>query len=417
MRKMKNSGVEWIGDIPENWEVVKLSRFSKFINGYAFKSDELNSSVGLNVIRIGDIKHNGIDFENCLKYSYKSEKHKEFYIKHKDILIAMSGATTGKNCYAEMTGIDACINQRVGIIRSLESSRFIYYTLNTVAFYQYIELLSKGSAQPNISGYEILSFKCSFPTLSQQQKIANYLDNKTKLIDKTIELTNEQIDKLKEYKQALITETVTKGLDKNVKMKDSGVEWIGKIPECWQLVRLKNVITTRSEKTTNTSYNYIGLENVESKTGRFLKTEKVEYSGANSFTKADDILFGKLRPYLSKVLIVSEDSVCSSEFLVISKFEGIKAYIKYLFLSSWFIKVVDNSTYGTKMPRANSEFILNMQITIPPLTEQQGIATYLDNKVDKIDKTIKEKQNLIKKLEEYKKSLIYECITGKKEII
>lgn len=255
------------------------------------------------------------------------------------------------------------------------------------------------------------------PSFPEQQAIADYLDWKCGEIDELITLQEEMITKLQSYKQSVITEAVTKGLDKNVPLKDSGIEWLGEIPEHWEVKRLKNVCSQINikENSKRNSLPYIGLENIESGSGRYIDTISEIEGMANRFCK-NNVLFGKLRPYLSKVYLAEKDGICSPEFIVYDTKSNNSRFIHKLLLSQPFIDVVNSSTYGAKMPRANSEFINNIYVQIPPLSEQQAIADYLDQRCSEIDELISIKQQKIEKLKEYKKSLIFECVTGKRKV-
>ena len=234
--KYKDSGIAWIGEIPEHWDTYQLKRCSKFINGYAFNSNHFNKDKGIPVIRIGDILNEQISFENIV-YVQENNELEKFMAHKNDILIAMSGATVGKiGIYS--TEDKVYINQRVGIIRTIQYN-FIKRMFTTNGFVDYVNLSSAGSAQPNISSEEILNFYIPAPSIKEQQLIATYLDQKCSEIDELITMQEEMITKLQSYKQSVITEAVTKGLDKNVPLKDSGIEWIGKIPEHWNTYQLK----------------------------------------------------------------------------------------------------------------------------------------------------------------------------------
>ena len=234
--KYKDSGIAWIGEIPEHWDTYQLKRCSKFINGYAFNSNHFNKDKGIPVIRIGDILNEQISFENIV-YVQENNELEKFMAHKNDILIAMSGATVGKiGIYS--TEDKVYINQRVGIIRTIQYN-FIKRMFTTNGFVDYVNLSSAGSAQPNISSEEIVNFYIPAPSIKEQQLIATYLDQKCGEIDELITLQEEMITKLQNYKQSVITEAVTKGLDKNVPLKDSGIEWIGKIPDHWNTYQLK----------------------------------------------------------------------------------------------------------------------------------------------------------------------------------
>lgn len=412
MRAMKDSGIPWIGEIPENWEVKRLKQESIFINGFAFDSEDFKIDEGVKVIRIGDIGLKA-DFENCVRAITNSSILKPYRIEDGDILIAMSGATTGKCCIVDKSE-EAYINQRVGIIRS-DIRKIIYYSLQTPYFMEFVNLNNAGSAQPNISSKAIGEFPIlSIPT-TEQQRIAEFLDRKCGEVDEMIGLQEQIIEELKAYKQSVITEAVTKGLNPDAPMRDSGIDWIGFIPEHWEVKRLKFVAERHNQKVSDEVLPYIGLENVESFSERFIETEN-EYDITQAQVCAvGDVIFGKLRPYLGKAMVIKTEHCCSSEFLVLSG-SGAPSYLRYLMLSDWFVEIVNASTYGTKMPRANADYIMNMQVVCPPIDERKAIADYLDEKCADIDALIATKQQKIDSLKEYKKSIIYEYVTGKKEI-
>lgn len=197
------------------------------------------------------------------------------------------------------------------------------------------------------------------------------------------------------------------------RMKESGIDWIGQIPEEWEMSKIRYLVTTRSEKRiTDSSVSYIGLENIESQTGKFVKTGIQVDKSENIVVEIGDVLFGKLRPYLRKYWRATFTSTASSEFLVFQSSELDMNFLYYAIQSDSFIEEVNTSTYGSKMPRASWEYIKNMRIAFPTsLVEQQKIADFLDKKTAQLDKvkTILEEQ--IQKLKDYRASLIYETVT------
>lgn len=198
-------------------------------------------------------------------------------------------------------------------------------------------------------------------------------------------------------------------------MKDSGIDWIGKIPDEWKIKRLKFVSKNRNEKYDEQygKLDYFSLENIESQSGHYIET-KNEYDISQSLIcQKDDVVFGKLRPYLAKVYKVEKISCCSSEFAIFYNFEGDSSFLKYYFLSDGFVKIVDSSTYGIKMPRANIDFIRNMKVTFPSKAEQTKIANFLDKKCAQIDSIIEESKKSIEEYKSWKQSVIFEAVTGK----
>jgi restriction endonuclease S subunit len=195
-------------------------------------------------------------------------------------------------------------------------------------------------------------------------------------------------------------------------MKPSGIDWIGDIPDDWEVKKLKYVTVLRNESDHfHTDSIYLGLENIESSTGKYIQTETEYIEGFYNVIKKGDILFGKLRPYLEKVYISDIDGFCTGEFLNFKKFEGEKRYLFYFLLNHGFIEIVNSSTYGAKMPRAEWNYIRDLSITMPALQEQKAITTFLDTQCSKIDNIISELEQQIEILKKYKTSLITETIT------
>jgi len=254
-----------------------------------------------------------------------------------------------------------------------------------------------------------------FPDFTEQQKIVSYLDRKTTLIDQAVHIKEKQIELLKEQRQIFIHRSVTRGLNPNVKLKHSGVEWIDDIPDHWVVNRLKYVLNLISIRTLSklNPLKYIGMENIESWTNNYIETE-TETEGLASCYNTGDILFGKLRPYLAKVYLAKEDGICSTEFLIYRTVsDSYNGFFSLLMSSFEFINLIDSSTYGSKMPRANSEYIGNQFIPIPPKSEQIAISDYIKKHNNKINIAISLKEKEIEKLKEYKSTLINSAVTGK----
>ena len=419
----KDSGIEWIGEIPQEWNRTKLKRLlSTPITDGPHETPELLDD-GIPFLSAEAVKNNKLNFD--LKRGYISpEEHLRFCKKCKpqlnDIFMIKSGATTGNVAIVD-TMEEFSIWSPLALIRADENIiyfKYLFYYLQSYVFKNQVELFWSYGTQQNI-GMEVLGnlYIAFSKTAIEQQKIADYLDKKCGEIDRVVETEKAVIEKLKEYKQSIITEAVTKGLDKSVPLKDSGIEWIGNIPQHWEIKRLKTTLRLRNEKVEYNGEKYIGLENVESNSGHYTLSEENIVDGISNKFYTNDVLFGKLRPYLAKATIVDFEGLCSSEFLVVQNFKGDNRYLLRILLSYWFIDIVNSSTYGAKMPRASWDFIGNMVIPYPDTKEQQQIAEYLDKKCTEIDKAIVDKEQVIEKFTEYKKSLIYECVTGKRKVV
>lgn len=407
MREMKNSGVAWIGDVPKNWEIVKIGQLFQCRNVKVNDTD----FQPLSVSKGGIVPQ----MENVAK-SDANDNRKQ--VLTGDFVIN-SRSDRKQSCgVSKLDGSVSLINT---VLYNFDKSKVIpeynNYLLKNYGFAEEFYRWGHGIVADlwTTRWQEMKNIEIPVPSIKIQEAILSALRIKSKNISLLISNQEQQIEKLKQYKQSLITEVVTKGLNPDATMKDSGVKWIGQIPENWQTKKIKYVAKIIDDKYLKGEYNYIALENIESHSARFVKTDSVYDLAGTKMAYSDTIIFGKLRPYLAKVFLVKEITCVSNEFSVFKGLQVTNEYLKYFMLGSRFIDTVNASTYGTKMPRANIGFISNLQITIPPFKEQQEIATYLDDKCAKIDRLIAIKQEKINKLNDYKKSLIYEYVTGKKE--
>ncbi|MBR1677435.1 MAG: restriction endonuclease subunit S [Clostridia bacterium] len=413
---MKNSNIQWIGQIPDRWKLIRLKDWC--VNKKEIAGEKSGDYERLALTLNGVIKREKNDSDGLQPKefdTYQILEKNDFVFK----MIDLQNISTSRVGLSSYTGLVSPAYIRFTPRKEGQLNKFIYYYLMSMYYNCVFNSMGGDGVRSALNATDMGNFKCPFPAIEEQQKVVFFLDTKSAEIDGLIEIENRQIEKLKEYKQAVITEAVTKGLDKSAPMKDSGVDWIGKIPEGWSVKKLKYAYQNRNEKYVSGILPYIALENIESMSGKYIFTETNSnyLLDGSIFAKKNDVLFGKLRPYLAKSLVVNEDSYVSPEFAVFYDVTNLSAFLKYLFLSASFIDVINSSTYGTKMPRANVDFISNLYIALPSLYEQNQIAYYLDKKSADIDFLIEIKQKKIDKLNEYKKSLIYEYVTGKKEVV
>ena len=287
--------------------------------------------------------------------------------------------------------------------------KFIFYWTINVG----LSKLADITTIPQLNNKHIYPIVIYLPTRKEQAAIANYLDTKTAQIDQKINLLSQKATQYGKLKQSLINETVTRGLDKTVAMKDSGVEWIGEVPAHWILNRHKDNFSFVAGRCTNSSLTKVGLENIEGKTGRFISTD-TQFDGDGVEFKKNDILFGKLRPYLAKVYLSEFNGNAVGDIFVYRPTRNTKPkFALYLMLSDKYIDVINSSTAGAKMPRVGSNFIANLPVSIPSKQEQQAIVLYLDDKTTHIDRIITTINTQIDKLKELRKALINDVVTGK----
>lgn len=401
-RKMRDSGIPWIGEVPEGWE------FSKIKYHCTMKS-------GDNITAL-DISDNGeypVYGGNGLRGFYK------IYNKNGNhILIGRQGALAG-NVHLVNGKFWATDH---AVIVTLKNDVFINYFFRMLESMNLNQYAFDTAAQPGLSVSRIMNLNIVLPNLKEQHRIADFLGSKCSEIDTLIEHLRARMESAKEYKKAVITEVVTKGLDKDAKMKDSGVEWIGEIPDGWKVVRFKHIASIKSnlvQPDKYMKYPQIAPDNIEKDTGRLLSHQTVEESGVisgNHLFYRGQILYSKIRPNLNKLTVAPFDGLCSADMYPIeSKLPTL--FMVYSMLSTYFVSQVSLIIQDrVKMPKINQEELGEIKVAVPSQQEMLTIADYLDSKCSEIDALLQNYEYQIATLEEYKKSLIYEYVTGKKEV-
>ena len=348
---------------------------------------------------------------------YTSKADKDAQIRKGDLLMASTGGgVLGKVYYFDCDDDSFYADSHVSILRNSKGDnlmKYLYYHFS-IKYEEINATMVKGSTnQTELQRNYLLAYEIKMPSLQEQQKIVDYLDKKLAAIDHRVELLEKEKDAYTRLKKSVILQAVSRGLNPNVPLKDSCKDWIGMIPEHWQAKRIKDVVELMKEKTTDTSGPYIALENIESWNGKFIETD-AETEGTNNVFCSGDILFGKLRPYLAKGFIPSYNGICSTEFFVMraTKYCNSKYFLYYI-LSKPVIDYIKNKVAGVKMPRTNWAEFGGLSFFMPPLSEQQAIADYLDEKCAKIDAAIENISKQIDASKRLKKAVINEAISGK----
>lgn len=417
--KYKDSGIAWIGEIPEHWEVIDLKYLSDIRGRIGFRgytvSDLVSEGEGAFVIGGKHINQCVLNMESPDYISWdKYYESPEIMVSKGDIVMAQRG-TLGKVAIIEYDINEATINPSLVLIKNIKcQGKFLYYYLNSESTLTLISILNTATAVPMISQNQIENMPIPIPSFVEQQSIANYLDQKCDEIDELITLQEEMITKLQSYKQSVITEAVTKGLDKNVPLKDSGIEWIGEIPEHWTLKRIKNIcdnldylrepISAEHRSRNNPIYDYYGASGVIDKIDYYNVDDEVLLIGEDGAN-----LVMRNLPLVYKV---------KGKFWVNNHAHILKPKNDNYDFCAYAFEAADYSLFitGSAQPKLSQENLGRIKIAIPSLSEQQSIADYLDQKCSEIDELISIKQQKIEKLKDYKKSLIFECVTGKRKV-
>lgn len=422
----KDSGIAWIGEIPGDWEVSKMKNIGTYINGYAFKPTDWQNS-GKPIIRIQDLT-GSISNSNY----YNGDLEEKYLVKKGDILVSWAATLDAFIWEKEEEG---WLNQH--IFKALPNisviNKHYFFWLVKVAMSEMNNDNKHGIVMQHVTLGVFNLFKIPLPPLSEQEDIATCLDKKCGEIDSLISIQEEMISELLAYKQSVITEAVTKGLDKKAKMKNSGVEWIGDIPEEWEVKRIKFAaevwgrIGFRGYKSEDLNKDGIGAItlspsnmksfNMDYSNVTYLSWEKYNESPEIKIQNGD-ILYVKTGSSYGKACFVENlprEATINPQILRIVSLINSK-YLCYFMQTSSIKYETECGVVGGTIPTISQEKIKNMFIVAPPLPVQQAIATYLDEKTSQIDSLIALKQSKIESLKEYKKSIIYEYVTGKKRV-
>lgn len=432
-RKMKDSGVEWIGDIPEEWEVVPNKRIMKKVKNICeIYKDEKVLSLTMNGVIVRDLENPS----GKMPLTFDGYQ----YVEKNNLLMCLFDIDVTPRCIGiiENNGITSPAYSQFELTNDADVKYYYYYYLNLDYTKELLHLAK--NLRHSLTEGQLGEVYVPMPSKEEQTQIASYLDKKCNKIDQTIEKEKQVIEKLKEYKQSVITEAVTKGLNPDVKMKDSGVEWIGEIPEHWQVVKLKQVFSFRKglsitkdnlvEKGVKViSYGQIHSKNnngvsIDDSLIRYVGNEYLEM-GKQSLVLKNDFIFADTSEDLEGagncVFVDSDEEIFAGYHTIILapiKRESIPnwRYFAYLYKTDCWRSQIRSRVSGIKLFSITQKILKQAEVIIPDINEQQKIIDYLDNKCSSIDKLISNKEKVIDKLTEYKKSLIYECVTGKREV-
>ena len=411
---MKPSGIEWIGDIPDDWEVTKIGQL------YLERNEKVSDREyeALSVTKHGILKQ----LESAAKTDNGDNRK---LVKSGDFVINSRSDRRGSCGISKFDGSVSLINIILMPTKKIANDyyNYLFRTENFAdEFYKY-----GNGIVDDLWSTKWTSMKkilVPFPPLKTQRKIADYLDEECREIDATIAKQNESIEKLKAYKQSLISETVTKGLDKSASLKPSGIDYLGDIPSHWEIRKLKYVAkldpTISEFLRDNDIVSFAPMECLGEQTLSPYETEYGKVKGKYTYFANEDIIMAKVTPCFENGNIAIAKNLKnnvgfgSSELFVFRAKNISNSFLMYSLYSEPFKSLAKSTMYGTGgLKRVSPNFILNYKIPLPPLKTQESIADYLDSKCSQIDKYITEKQNIIQKLDAYKKSLIFECVTGK----
>lgn len=422
MCEMRESGVEWLAEIPTTWDLVQLgSLFSEHKHKNAgLQSENLLSLSYGNIIRKDINTSDGLLPESFEGYNV---------IDDGDIVLRLTDLQN------DQRSLRVGLSHERGIVTSAYvtlrkrseaiNSKFYYYLIHSYDVRKGFYGMGAGVRQGlNYAGCKKIML--TLPPTDEQESIVAVLDEKTAKVDALIANVQAQIEKLKAYKQSLITEIVTKGLDPSVPMKDSGVEWIGEIPKHWGVTRIKNLFDLRNERNDEADLSKVNLISLYTDLGVVQHSDIVETTGNRAvtaegykFVHKNDIVVNIILCWMGAVGMSNYNGVTSPAYDIYSPKDGtLSEYYHYLFRTQRFNGECYRYGRGIMLMRwrtYSTEF-RSIDIPCPTYDEQVAIIAHLKSKCNQIDQLIAIKQKKIDKLNEYKKSLIYEYVTGKKEV-
>ena len=424
MREMRDSGVEWIGDIPSTWEIRKVKSLLNMQTGFTpdTKNEDYYSDEGVDWVTIGDLS-GGKYIPSETKKRISNEYVEAFA---PEIVPAGSLLYSFKLSVGQTAFTDRPVYTNEAIASFIETDSY------SLEFLRFAAFLIEYNANTNIYGAHLLNQELIknallvVPPIEEQRYLAAFLDERCNRVDALIANVQAQIEKLKAYKQSLITEVVTKGLDPSVPMKDSGVEWLGEIPEHWEVTRIKNLFDLRNERNDEADLSKVNLISLYTDLGVVQHSDIVETTGNRAvtaegykFVHKNDIVVNIILCWMGAVGMSNYDGVTSPAYDIYRPKEGtLSEYYHYLFRTKRFNGECYRYGRGIMMMRwrtYSTEFRA-IDIPCPPHDEQVAIIEHLKAKSYQIDQLIAIKQKKIDKLNDYKKSLIYEYVTGKKEV-
>ena len=422
MREMKDSGVAWIGEVPLDWTIIPTKYLFNIESGATPRSENPDYFDGDIVwITPADYKTKDVYISAGKRYLTKNGFDScSAVVVPAGSIIFTKRAPIGNVaiCATELCTNQGCLSC---VPKAGDSTKFFYYLMSicTDAY----NLLGSGTTFKEISAFSFANFILIRPMLQEQQKIAAYLDKQTAQVDALITNIQTQIEKLKAYKQSMITEVVTKGLDPTVPMKDSGVEWIGEIPAYWKIQRGKALFKETEARSADGSEELLTVSQYTGITPRSQKNvtmfEALSLEGYK-ICEIGDIAANTMWLWAGAIGVSEYRGVVSPSYNVYRQRSNNFAprYLDHLLRAPMLVQEYASRSTGIRASRLRlyPKDFFNIMFPVPPLEEQQAILDALNSKLSAVDRLIAIKQAKIEKLEQYKRSLIYEYVTGKREV-
>lgn len=433
---MIEKNIEWYGTLPKNWSTPKMSYVCNTITDYTASGSF--ASLAENVIYRDTedyamlVRTADLSKKRDINPVFIDEKAYNF-LNNSNLfggeLIMSNVGSVGDVYLYEPLYQKASLAPNAIMVRTNGYEKFLFYLFSTKQAVEGLLSITNTTTQPKFNKTQLRSFRVPFPDQLTMEKIVKHLDKKTKQIEDIKNKISEEIENLENYKKSVITEAVTKGLDKNVEMKDSGIEWIGEIPKHWKKIELRylsSIVRGGSPRPisnymsdSDTDLNWIKIGDTEKGSKYINRTKnKLKISGLSSTTyvKKGELILSNSMSY-GEAYILNIDGCIHDGWLAFKEIKNVdQEYLYFSLLSTNTLAQFDMLCDGGVVQNLNIDKVKTVKVFIPNLDEQIKIADYLNKKTKLIDDSIAIKQKQLKTLEEYKKSLIYEYVTGKKEV-
>lgn len=413
--EMKDSGIEWIGEIPAHWGILRGKNVLRLLERPVEPDDDV-----ITCFRDGEVTLRKNRREEGFTNSLKEIGYQG--IESGDLIVHGMDGFAGSIGISDSRGKASPV---LNVMDSCQNKRYLMYYLRAMAYKDVFMALSTGIRvrSCDLRWNKLSVFPFLIPTNHEQSAIASYLDAQCARIDEIIAQAKASIEDYKQWKASIIYEAVTKGLDPNVEMKDSGIEWIGEIPAHWNITRMKSILKNITVK----NHPYAEVLSLYRDYGVLPKNSRDDNHNVTSedttqykYVEVGDLVINKMKAWQGSLAVSGYEGIVSPAYYV-CKFrseEVDKNYIHFLLRCSAYAQEFERLSTGMRIGQWDlgiSDF-MRVPTLLPPLSEQSAIAPYLDTQCAKIDKLISEKQSLIDDLESYKKSLIYEVVTGKRSV-
>lgn len=436
MKGMKQTGIRWIGEIPTDWNTKRIKYMATLKGriGWQGLTSEEYQDEGAYLITGVDFYNGGINWEQCEHVPMKWwEEARDIQIQEGDLLITKDG-TVGKVAIATDLAGETSLNSGVLRIMPVEgySRRFLYWVLQSEVFWNWFNFKNAGNSTIiHLYQSDFAEFIYAFPLYEEQERIADVLDSECKVLDSIIKTLEQQIKTLKKYKKSFIAEAVTKGLNKNTPQYDSGIAWIGKIPKHWEINRVRYLCSMCSGATPSKDVVEYWEGNVPWVSSQEVKTDTIYDTSLHISSDAIRSCSTQLMPIDTLVMVVRSGILQHTIPVALLGIpatinQDIKAFtFKESMLASYFKYFIQGNNDAllkvlvkdkTTVESIDNELLLSCKVPVPPIKEQEKIVRYLDERTNKVNAILSEKEKQLETVSSYKTSLIYEYVTGKKRV-